>query len=78
MVAISRQYLSGADKAVQKSNLGFCVVVCVFFGKGTQPENRLINQDIRFSLCLALFYSNFLKFSILLYILSTYNRKKLS
>ena len=57
-------YLSGADKAVQKRQA---------FLTGHNPnfditkQNRLINECIRFSLCLALFGSNFLKCSILLY-----------
>ena len=52
MVAISRQYLSGADKAVQMRR-------SVFIVKGALPDstaqnrNRLINQDIRPSFCLA-------------------------
>ena len=65
MIALLRQYPFGADKTVQISR-----AEC--FDKETQPEysprkkqNHRINQDIRFSLCLAVLVSNVLKISIL-------------
>ena len=41
MVAISRQYLSGADKAVQIRRF-------VFVDKGAQPEHRHNKSEIAF------------------------------
>ena len=75
MVAIPRQCPFGDDKAVQVN-----WAVFFFFGKETQPElsydkHPLINQDIRYSLCLFFFGLNFLKIAILLYVLCTHNRK---
>ena len=74
MVAISRQYPFGAERAVQ-------IRCAVFLIKGHNPkfdtkmQNPLINQDIRFSLYLALLGSNCLKISILLYYICTHNWK---
>ena len=73
MIAISRHYRFRADKAVQ-------IGQAVFFNMGkqskyTEHQNRLINQDIRSSLCLTLLGPDFLKISILFYILCAHNRK---
>ena len=57
MVAISRQCHSSADEAVK-------IHKAVFVDQGTQlneSRNRLIDHDIRLSLCLAVLCSNFLK-----------------
>ena len=76
MAVISRKYHFGADKAVQISWV-------LFVDKGTQPklrqkkQNRLIKQDIRFSLCFALLVPNFLKISILLYTLYAHTTGKM-
>ena len=77
MVSISRQCPVGADKAVQISWAGF-------FIKGhnrnlaTKKHNLPINQDVRSSLCLGFFSSNFLKIAKFLNVLCTRNGDNVS